>query len=94
MFGFSEFEEKYGKNTKPAFLKAMMEARAAISGAKADNNEPGEGGDKRRSSRVSKKENPIPIAFKIMLLMGQVTITQINVRNIVWRLVGFSFQRV
>ena len=50
VFAFDAFREKYGKNSKPAFLKAMTEAVAAI--------ENGEGGDNKETtlnkrSRVS-----------------------------------------
>ena len=52
VFDFAEFEEKYGKNQKPAFLKSMAEARDARSGTGAISEETG--GDKKRTSRVSR----------------------------------------
>ena len=52
VFDFAEFEEKYGKNQKPAFLKSMAEARDARSGYEAISEETG--GEKKRASRVSR----------------------------------------
>ena len=52
VFDFAEFEEKYGKNQKPAFLKSMAEARDARSGTEAISEETG--GEKKRASRVSR----------------------------------------
>ena len=52
VFDFAEFEEKYGKNQKPAFLKSMAEARDARSGTEAIIEETG--GEKKRASRVSR----------------------------------------